>query len=167
MKPGAAGLEDGSSRPQVLRHKLGEDWVELIVTLRRQYRMTAVEIARQLKLRRSTVAAVLHRRGLSKLKLLEPKAPVRRYEHAAAGDMIHIDVKKLARFHQGDRGRGASSHEQEPAGIRTERLPCTKDRDRKKNRNGSQRPEVLGELVRRDRPVEVALRQHFFEYRCP
>lgn len=95
---GATGLEDGSSRPQVLRHKLGEDWVELIVTLRRQYRMTALEISRQLKLRRSTVAAVLHRRGLSKLKLLEPKVPVLRYEHAAPGEMIHIDVKKLARF---------------------------------------------------------------------
>ena len=95
---GAAGLVDGSSRPRVLRHRLGQDWIELIVTMRTQYRMTALGIARQLNLRRSTVAAVLHRRGLSRLKMLDPKAPVRRYEHAAPGEMIHIDVKKLARF---------------------------------------------------------------------
>ena len=95
---GAAGLQDGSSKPGVLRHQLGRDWVELIVELRREYRMTALRIANQLQLSRSTVAAVLQREGLSQLQQLEPKAPVVRYEHDAPGEMLHIDIKKLGRF---------------------------------------------------------------------
>jgi hypothetical protein len=30
--------------------------------------------------------------------MLEPAAPVIRYEHAAPGDLVHIDIKKLARI---------------------------------------------------------------------
>jgi transposase InsO family protein len=30
--------------------------------------------------------------------MLEPAAPIVRYEHAAAGDLLHIDIKKLARI---------------------------------------------------------------------
>ena len=77
---GEGGLEDGSSEPGVLRHKLGQDWVDLIVEMRTEYRMTALRIANQLNLARSTVAAVLRREGLSQLKALQPKEPVRRYE---------------------------------------------------------------------------------------
>jgi transposase InsO family protein len=95
---GEAGLQDGSSKPRILRHRLGQDWVDLIVELRREYRMTALRIAHQLNLSRSTVAAVLRREGLSQLKQLEPKEPVRRYEHDGPGEMIHIDIKKLGRF---------------------------------------------------------------------
>lgn len=38
---GEAGLQDGSSRPGVLRHQLGQDWVDLIVELRTEYRLLA------------------------------------------------------------------------------------------------------------------------------
>jgi len=95
---GEAGLLDGASAPKQLRHRLGQDWVDLIIELRTKYRMTAQRIATQLKLARSTVAGVLKREGLSRLKALEPVEPVQRYEHAAPGDMIHIDIKKLGRF---------------------------------------------------------------------
>ncbi len=95
---GATCLKDGSSQPGVVRHQLGQDWVDLIVELRTEYKMTALRIARQLDLARSTVAAVLQREGISQLKRLEPKAPVVRYEHAGPGEMIHIDIKKLGRF---------------------------------------------------------------------
>jgi hypothetical protein len=44
------------------------------------------------------VSRVLARAGLSRLKDLVPAEPVRRYEHDAPGDMIHIDIKKLGRF---------------------------------------------------------------------
>ena len=47
---------------------------------------------------RSTVAAVLKRAGLSRLRDLDPPALVRRYEHTAPGDLIHLDIKKLGRF---------------------------------------------------------------------
>ena len=48
------------------------------------------------------------------MKALEPAEPVRRYERAHPGEMIHLDIKKLGRFEQvghritGDR-RGQSN----------------------------------------------------------
>ncbi len=30
--------------------------------------------------------------------MLEPQIPIVRYEHAAPGDLLHIDIKKLARI---------------------------------------------------------------------
>ena len=40
------------------------------------------------------------RAGLSRLKDLDPAEPVRRYERQHPGELIHIDIKKLGRFHQ-------------------------------------------------------------------
>ena len=36
------------------------------------------------------------------MKALEPAEPVRRYERATPGEMIHIDIKKLGRFDRSD-----------------------------------------------------------------
>jgi transposase InsO family protein len=44
------------------------------------------------------VARVLQRAGLSRLKSLEPCEPVRRYERARPGELLHLDVKKLGRI---------------------------------------------------------------------
>ncbi len=95
---GEAGLEDGSSEASQIRHRLDGDWVELIVELRQEYRMTGLRIARQLNLARSTVAAVLQREGLSSLSKLGPKEPVVRYERDGPGELLHLDIKKLGRF---------------------------------------------------------------------
>ncbi|MFQ5830965.1 MAG: IS481 family transposase [Candidatus Methylomirabilia bacterium] len=95
---GMAGLENRPSRARRLAHRLPEPWVALILRLRRDYRMTALEIAQRLHVARSTVAGVLARHGLGRLKPLEPRAPARRYEYAAPGELLHLDVKKLARF---------------------------------------------------------------------
>jgi hypothetical protein len=43
-----------------------------------------------------TVARVLDRLGLGRLRNLEPNPPVQRYERETPGDLIHIDVKNLA-----------------------------------------------------------------------
>jgi len=48
----------------------------------------------------STVARSLRNLGPGRLRNLEPKSPVQRYERQRAGDLIHIDVKKLARFRE-------------------------------------------------------------------
>jgi transposase InsO family protein len=59
---------------------------------------------------------VLRRLGLGKLANLDPKPAVIRYERAAPGEMIHLDIKKLGRFdvegHRvtGDRRKGRSRH---------------------------------------------------------
>jgi transposase InsO family protein len=94
---GAAGLLDRSSRPHRLRQPTPEAVVERITALRRQ-RWTGEQIARQVDISPATVSRVLRRLGLSRLKDLVPAAPIRRYERAAPGELIHIDIKKLGRF---------------------------------------------------------------------
>jgi transposase InsO family protein len=95
---GLSGLEDRSSKPHRCPHRLDSGWVDLIERLRREFRMTLRQIAEQLGLAISTVAAVLRRLGLSRLKLLEPKEPVLRYEKRHPGELIHLDIKKLGRI---------------------------------------------------------------------
>lgn len=102
---GEAGLRDRSSRPRRMPFATPPDWTELIVGLRRM-RMTGPGIARQLKLPRSTVARVLRRAGLARLKCLEPRLPVVRYERSRPGELLHLDVKKLVRI----RGVGHRIH---------------------------------------------------------
>jgi transposase InsO family protein len=40
----------------------------------------------------------LIRLKLNKVKMLEPQIPIIRYEHGSPGDLLHIDIKKLARI---------------------------------------------------------------------
>lgn len=48
---------------------------------------------------RSAVGKVLRRIGLPRLAALDPiPPPAIRYEHAAPGDLVHIDIKKLGRI---------------------------------------------------------------------
>ena len=68
-----------------------------IERLRRE-RLTGPQIAAELGMAVSTVGAVLRRLGLGKLSSLEPRAPVIRYERAAPGELIHIDIKTLGRI---------------------------------------------------------------------
>jgi hypothetical protein len=52
--------------------------------------------------------------GLGRLRNLDPKPPVQRYQWEKPGDMIHVDTKQLARFERvghritGDRRQGTS-----------------------------------------------------------
>jgi transposase InsO family protein len=94
---GVAGLEDRSSRARVVANKLAEPWVAMILRLR-EYRLTGAEIADRLHLARATVAGHLQAAGLGRLTLLEPKPPVVRYQRERPGELVHLDVKKLARF---------------------------------------------------------------------
>lgn len=97
---GAAGLENRSCRPRLVANRTLDPWIDLMERLRRAYRLTAEEIATKLHLARSTVAAWLKRRGLGRLRSLEMPAPVRRYQRQRPGELIHLDIKKLARFSQ-------------------------------------------------------------------
>jgi transposase InsO family protein len=91
---GQAGLLDRSSAPGSIPHRTAQERVELIVALRR-LGMTGAEIALCLGMALSTVSAVLLRVGLGKLSRLEPPEPPNRYERRHAGELLHIDVKKL------------------------------------------------------------------------
>ena len=67
---GPGGLDNRSSCPRTVANRTGEYWIRVIEMLRREYRLTAEEIAGKLKLARSTVAAWLTRRGLGRLAAL-------------------------------------------------------------------------------------------------
>jgi transposase InsO family protein/transposase len=97
---GAAGLVDRSSAPSSIPHRTPDELVDVIVSLRR-LRMTGAEIAFCLAMALSTVSAVLLRVGLGKLSRLEPPEPPNRYERRRAGELLHIDVKKLGRIQGG------------------------------------------------------------------
>jgi transposase InsO family protein len=96
-REGEAGLLDRSSAPGRIPHRTAPERVELIRLLR-QLRMTGAEIAWCLGMAASTVSAVLKRIGLGKLSRLEPPEPPNRYERRHAGELVHVDVKKLGRI---------------------------------------------------------------------
>ena len=94
---GRSGLRDRSSTAHHRPHALPNEWQDLVAYLR-SFRQPARSIAIQLGLARSTVSAVLARRGLGSRASLEPPAPACRYERRHAGELLHLDIKKLGRF---------------------------------------------------------------------
>jgi len=88
---------DRSSAPRRCPRRTSPERLAEIEALRRQ-RMTGPQIARSLGMARSTVGLLLRRLGLGRLSLLEPKPPVVRYEKAAPGELIHIDIKSLGKI---------------------------------------------------------------------
>src|SRR5215210_2653952 len=96
---GLAGLADRSSRPQRLQQPTSPAVVDQVIALRRQ-RLPGQHIAKAAGVSPATVSRILKRAGLSRLRDLEPPEPVRRYERQHPGELIHIDIKKLGRFHQ-------------------------------------------------------------------
>jgi DNA-binding transcriptional ArsR family regulator len=69
-----------------------------VIEALRRLRMTAAEIAECLGMALSTVSRWLRRIGLGRLSRLEPPAPPNRYERRRAGELLHLDVKKLGRI---------------------------------------------------------------------
>ena len=94
---GEVALVDASSRPTRSPRTIAPATALAIVELRHQFRTHAF-IARALGVSKSTVGRVLARAGLSLLSDLLPVEPVVRYAHAAPGDLLHIDTKKLGRI---------------------------------------------------------------------
>ena len=94
---GELGLLDRCSAPSSVPLRTGESRVAVIASLRR-LRMTGAEIAETLGMPASTVSGILTRIGLGKLWRLEPLEPPNRYEKQRAGELVHVDVKKLGRI---------------------------------------------------------------------
>jgi len=97
LAAGDSGLLDASSRPAVSPRAIAATKALAILELRHK-RLTQARIAVALGVSKSTVGRVLARAGLSRLADLQPAEPVVRYEHAAPGDMLHIDTKRLGRI---------------------------------------------------------------------
>jgi transposase InsO family protein len=94
---GLAGLQDRSSRPHRIPRRLGKEDQDRLVVLR-QARLSGAEIASRLQLPRSTVSRWLRRLGMGRLAQLAPPEPLRRYEKSRAGELVHLDIKKLGRI---------------------------------------------------------------------
>jgi transposase InsO family protein len=118
---GRDGMQDRSSRPHLSPNKTPQPVVRKIVHVRWKRRLGPVGIAGELGLPASTVHAVLVRCRINHLAHVDRVTgePVRRYEHEAPGDLLHVDVKKLGnipdgggwRYHgrqQGHRNRAAT-----------------------------------------------------------
>src|SRR5271169_1263280 len=113
---GRDGLRDRTSRPHHSPRLTHPPMVERVACLRRE-RWTGVRIAQATGLSRSTVSRILTQLKLNKLRMLEPAVPILRYEHPAPGDLLHIDIKKLARIHKpGHRLTGNPQDETRGAG---------------------------------------------------
>ena len=100
---GPAGMTDRSSRPHHSPRRTPAPVVRKIVHLRWTQRLGPAQIAAQVGLAASTVHAVLVRCRISRLGHLDRATgqPVRRYERADPGDLVHIDVKKLGNIPAG------------------------------------------------------------------
>ena len=94
---GSAGLRDRSSRPHRSPRQTSAERVAQVESLRRQ-RWTGVRIAQQLQLGAATVSRILRRLKLNRIRDLEPQLPPNRYEHAAPGDLVHLDIKRLVKI---------------------------------------------------------------------
>jgi transposase InsO family protein len=119
---GVAGLVDRSSRPHTIPTRTAAETEDRIVELRGRERRGPAWIGAELGLPARTVSRVLARRGQPRLAALDPmtgqvirasKATAVRYERARPGELVHMDVKKLARIPDGGgwraHGRAAGS----------------------------------------------------------
>ena len=106
---GLKGLHDRSSRPKCSPRIIHPLRVARVLALRRR-RLPGFQIARAAKVSRTSVSRLL-RRHAARLAALQPPPPICRYERALPGELIHFDIKKLARIERtghritGDRQR--------------------------------------------------------------
>jgi transposase len=94
---GVDGLRDRSSRPHSSPSQATPAVCATVEALRRQ-RHTGKQIAAEVGVSAASVSRILRRLGLTRLSALEPAEPIRQYERAAPGEIIHIDIKKLGKF---------------------------------------------------------------------
>jgi len=114
---GMEGLRDRSSRPLSSPSQTTPADCAAVETLRRQ-RHTGEQIAGEVGVSAATVSRILKRLGLNRLSALEPAEPVRRYERAAPGEILHIDIKKLGKFNRiGHRISGDRSGQSNTRGV--------------------------------------------------
>ncbi len=99
---GPAGLEDRPSRPHRSPHALDARTVRRILQARTRLRHGPHRLAARLGHPRSTIYAVLRRHGCSRLAALDRSTGVPvRYVRERPGELLHLDVKQLARIPDG------------------------------------------------------------------
>lgn len=117
LAEGDAGLSDRSSRPRRSPNRTPARLRRQVIWLRRKRRWGAAHIGFEVGLASSTVQAILNAEGLGRLDRGDrasgsgsAKPRPQRYQREHPGELIHVDVKKLAGIPPGGgwrtRGRG-------------------------------------------------------------
>ena len=130
---GPAGLLDRSSRHRTHPATTPPATAARLLELRQTERLGRDELARRVGVSPSTASRIVARAGLPRLHELDPVTGIRirasrrtqlRYEREHAGDLIHIDVKKLGRIPDGGgwRVNGPDAIDHNPGRDRTTRL---------------------------------------------
>ena len=113
---GEAGLFDRSSRPKHSPNWTAARLRRRVLHLRRTRRWGADRIAHQVGLASSTVQTILNAAGCGRLDRGDRAhwEPVVRYQREQPGELIHVDVKKIAAIPDGGgwrlHGRGNTAH---------------------------------------------------------
>ena len=113
---GDAGLADRSSRPNRSPRRTDAATEERICRLRRSTKRGPVYLSARTGVPASTIWRVLRRHGLNRLDRLDRPTgrTIRRYEKAAPGELVHLDVKKSRESPA--RGRLESPRPRQPEG---------------------------------------------------
>ncbi len=100
---GPAGMADRSSRPRRSPNRTRRPLERKVLHLRAKKRWGPARIGGRLDLPASTCHKILARAGVPRLAHLDRATgrPIRRYEHPAPGDLVHVDVKKLGNIPDG------------------------------------------------------------------
>ncbi len=113
LAEGVCGLLDRSSRPHHSPNRTRRRLRRRVIRLRKQRRWGADHIGFEVGLAASTVHNILCGAGLGRLDRGDRatnKPPPRRYQRDTPGELIHVDIKKLAGIPDGGgwrtRGRG-------------------------------------------------------------
>ena len=110
-------LLDRSSRPLRSPRRTSDALEQAILRAREELREGPHVIGWALGIAASTVHAVLRRHGRSRLHVRPAREEVVRYERAAPGELVHVDVKRLARIvRPGHRVTGDRSRRSQGAG---------------------------------------------------
>jgi transposase InsO family protein len=107
---GDAGLLDRSSRPHRCPGRTPAGVVQQVLALRRRERRGQDWLGPELGVSPRTVSAILRRHRVPYLRECDPltgevirasKTTAVRYEHDQPGSLVHMDVKKVGRIHDG------------------------------------------------------------------
>ena len=95
---GEAGLCDRSSRPASSPRQTKPDKRERVIQLRCNHRLIYTQIALRVGLSVATVGRICNQADIAKLPPAQALPPKCRYERQTPGEILHMDMKKLARF---------------------------------------------------------------------
>jgi transposase InsO family protein len=100
---GPEGLRDRSSRPHRIPRQVAPSIEQRVLGLRRSRKLGPHRLSGVLGVPRSTCYSILRRNGMHRLAWMDRPTgePIRRYERERPGELVHVDVKKLARIPDG------------------------------------------------------------------